>query len=76
MLVKLPVPLPSVVIPWLLVIVGFCVVLHTTPRTVTAKPPSEVILPPLIAVVAVILVTELVVNTGKPSCVVKDCSSP
>jgi hypothetical protein len=75
--VKIPVPVPLEVIPILLVIVGVCEVLHTTPRAVTAAPPSEVILPPVVAVVAVILVILFVVIVGIVGAnVVNDFSLP
>lgn len=45
-------PVPSVVL--LSLVVGLCDVLQQTPRTVTGSPPSDVTLPPPVAVVAVI----------------------
>ena len=68
---KLPVPVPLDVIPLLVSTVGFWLVLHTTPRAVTGAPPSEVMLPPLTADVAVMPVTPVVVKRVTPSCVVK-----
>ena len=62
LLVKLPVPLPSVV--WLSAVVGFCEVLQHTPRAVTVAPPSEVTLPPQVAEVSVTLLTAAVVTEG------------
>ena len=62
LLVKLPVPLPSVV--WLSAVVGFCEVLQHTPRAVTVAPPSEVTLPPQVAEVSVTLLTATVVTEG------------
>jgi hypothetical protein len=44
------VPVPSVVIV-VTAVVGFEVVPHTIPLTLTADPPSVVIFPPLVAVV-------------------------
>lgn len=44
--------------------VGFVVVLQQTPRAITVAPPSEVILPPVAAVVLVIDVTAVVVIVG------------
>ena len=44
--------------------VGLAVVLQHTPLTVIVAPPSEVILPPLVAVVAVTLVIGEVVKRG------------
>jgi hypothetical protein len=48
-LVKLPVPDPSLVV--LSPVVGFDVVAQQTPRIVTDEPPSSVIFPPDVAVV-------------------------
>ena len=61
LLVKLPVPLPSVV--WLPFTVGFCEVLQHTPRAVTVASPSDVTLPPQAAVVEVTLFTVVLVVT-------------
>jgi hypothetical protein len=63
LLVKIPFPLPSVVFV-VSAIVGFCVVLQTTPLAVTVAPPSDVILPPEILVVDVIAEIIAVVITG------------
>ena len=63
LLVKLPMPLPSVV--WLQLTVGFCEVLQHTPRAVTVAPPVAVTLPPQVAEVAMILLTMLVVTVGE-----------
>ena len=62
-LVNMPMPLPSVVLVDK-AMVGFAVVLQQTPRTVTAAPPSELIVPPLVAVIDVIAVTAVVVMVG------------
>ena len=62
LLTKVPVPLPSVV--WLPAVVGFDDVLQHTPLTVTVAPPSEVTLPPLVAVVWVILVAGVVITVA------------
>jgi len=62
LLVNVPVPVPSVV--WLPVVVGFVEVLQHTPRAVTVAPPSEVTLPPLVAVVWVISLAAVVVTVG------------
>ena len=59
---NLPGPVPSVVL--LAAVVGSLLVLQQTPRAVTAEPPSEVIFPPVAAVVAVILVTDERVTAG------------
>ena len=58
----MPVPVPSVV--WLSALVGFADVLQHTPLAVTADPPLEVTLPPLSAVVEVMLDTTVVVIVG------------
>jgi hypothetical protein len=60
--VKLPVPVAFEVL--LSAVVGFWLALQQTPREVTDAPPSEVISPPLVAVVAVILVTVATVTVG------------
>jgi hypothetical protein len=72
--VKIPVPVPSVVLE--LLIVGFAVVAQQTPLTVTAPPPSAVIFPPDVAVVVVIEVTVVVVSVGRAVAVVKTTSFP
>ena len=69
LLVKVPGPVPSVVFE--LVVVGFCVVAQHTPRAVTAEPPSDVIFPPLVAVVEVIAEGAVVVSVGATEVVVK-----
>ena len=74
LLVKLPVPLPLVV--WLLLIVGVDEVLQHTPRAVTVNPPSLVILPPLVAEVAAMLLAAVVVSVGIPFKVVKLFCAP
>ena len=56
-------PVPSFVLVGK-AMVGFIVVLQQTPRTVTAAPPSLLILPPLVAVVFVIAVIAVVVMIG------------
>jgi hypothetical protein len=58
LLIKLPVPVPSVVLEQ--PIVGFTVVAQHTPLTVTAPPPSVVMVPPEIADDKVIKVVEVV----------------
>ena len=62
-LVNVPIPVPSVVLVDKAT-VGFTVVLQQTPRTVTAAPPSEFIVPPLLAVVLVMADIAVVVITG------------
>ena len=68
LLVKTPEPEPSVVLET--AVVGFCVVAQHTPRAVTEEPPSDVILPPLMAVVEVIADGVAVVRTGATAVVV------
>ena len=60
MLVKLPGPVPSVVMK--LFVVGFAVVAQHTPLAVIAPPPSYVIFPPEIAVFWVIELIGVVVR--------------
>ena len=75
LLVKLPVPAPSVVL--LSAMVGAGPMLQQTPQAVTVEPPSEVTVPPLVAVVCAILLTADVVNTAMSTgCVVKDTALP
>jgi hypothetical protein len=62
LLVKLPVPVPSVVV--LSPVVGVDVVAQQTPRTVTAEPPSSVIFPPDVAVVEATEEIAVVVTVG------------
>ncbi len=61
-LVNVPVPVPSLV--QLPPTAGLADVLQQTPLTVTGAPPSEVMVPPLVAVVVVISVTVEVDTTG------------
>jgi hypothetical protein len=63
LLEKIPVPAPLLVV--LFVTVGLGEVLQQIPLAVTGVPPSEVILPPLIAVILVTEVATLVVNVAK-----------
>jgi len=74
LLTNTPVPLPSVVL--LSAIVGLGVVLQQTPLAVTVAPPSDVIFPPLVAVVWVIFVMAVVVMVGRSAIVVNDTSFP
>jgi hypothetical protein len=76
LLVKLPVPLPSVV--WLPAVVGLADVDQQTPKAVTAAPPSLLTVPPEAAEVAVMLDAAVVVTVGKTGAtpVVKVRSSP
>lgn len=62
LLVKAPVPVPSVVLKF--IVVGFWLVLQHTPLAVTVAPPSEVMFPPEEADVAVIEIMFVVVKTG------------
>ena len=62
LLVKVPVPLPLLVV--LLAVVGFWEVDQHTPRAVTVALPSLVTFPPLVAVVCVILEAASVVTVG------------
>ena len=62
LLIKTPVPLPSVV--WLSAVVGFGFVPQHTPRKITVAPPSDVTFPPLVAVVGHMFVTAVVVTVG------------
>jgi hypothetical protein len=62
LLVNVPDPEPSeVFVP---VIVGFWLVLQQTPLAVTGAPPSEEIVPPLVAVVWVMFVAVVVTTIG------------
>jgi hypothetical protein len=62
LLINCPVLLPSVVFES--AVVGFEDVLQQTPFAVIADLPSDVAIPPLVALVKVILVTGLVDNSG------------
>jgi hypothetical protein len=62
LLVKLPIPLPSIVFV-LSAAVGLLLVLQHTPRAVTAAPPSKLILPPLLAEVKFMLLIAIVLVT-------------
>ena len=57
-------------------VVGFAVVLQHTPLAVTEAPPSEVTLPPDVAVVDVIADMAVVVTVGATAPVVNETSSP
>ena len=59
---KLPVPVPSIVLEFAMV--GAPVVFQQTPRAVMVKPPSSITLPPEVAEVAEIFVTGDVVIAG------------
>ena len=63
LLVKAPGPTPFLVESF--ATVGFGEVLQQTPLAVTGVPPSEVILPPLIAVILVTEVATFVVKVAK-----------
>ena len=75
LLVKAPVPVPSLDLVERLM-VGLDAVPHTTPRAVTAAPPSEETFPPLLAVVAAMLLTVVVLRVGVLTVVVKDTWFP
>ena len=62
-LVKLPTPVPSVVL-LAKTIVGVVVVLQQTPVAVIVAPPSLEIVPPELAVVLVMALTAVVVRVG------------
>ena len=67
LLENVPVPVPSAVLKF--DIVGFAEVPQQTPRDVTLTPPSDVTIPPLEALVAVILLTTIEepnIGTVKP----------
>ena len=74
LLVKMPILALSVV--WMPLTVGFGKVSQQIPHTVTAAPPSNVMLPPLRAVVSHKILTALVVTVGVVSAVEKIISSP
>ena len=61
---NVPVPVPLLVFV-VKDMVGFVLVDHTTPLEVIAEPPSELIFPPELAVVAVIAEIEAVVIVGR-----------
>ena len=63
LLVKAPAPTPFLVESF--VTIGFGEVLQQIPLAITGVPPSEVILPPLIAVMLVTEVATLVVKVAK-----------
>jgi len=73
-LVKLPVPVPFVVL--LFKIVGEGEVFQHTPRAVMSAPPSFVTLPPLTALVEVIQEAVVVVTIGKMAVVIIISSFP
>ncbi len=73
-LVKLPVPAPSVV--FVLLIVGFEDVLQQTPLDVTGSPPSLEMLPPDIDEMEVIELGAEVVKVGSAPGVLKMISLP
>ena len=75
LLVKLPVPVPLTVLV-VNAIVGLAVVLQHTPLAVMAAPPSEVMFPPLVAVVVVMLLIVFVAIDGILVNVVNVCCVP
>ena len=74
LLVKLPVPVPLLVLV-ASAMVGFGAGLQTTPRAVTAAPPSEEMVPPLLAVAVPMALTAVVLSVGV-AVVVKETSFP
>jgi len=72
--VKIPVPVPSVVV-FNAPTTGLAVVAQQTPLAVTAPPPSAVTFPPATAVVNVTEVTVDVVTVGTPTGLVVNESS-
>jgi len=62
-LMKVPVPVPSLVLV-VSAVVGLTDVLQHTPRAVTVAPPSAVTLPPLVAVVCAMEVAAVVITAG------------
>ena len=70
-----PVPVPLLVFV-VKDTVGFCVVLHTIPRAVTAALPPAVTLPPPVAVVPVIPAIAEVVTVGGITSVVNVTCAP
>lgn len=74
LLVNAPEPVPSLVFGS--AVVGLAVVLQHTPLAVTDAPPSDTMLPPLLAVVSVIDVTSVVVIVGVVGAVLKSISLP
>ena len=76
LLVKAPVPVPSTVLVDN-AIVGFAVVLQQIPLTVMVAPLSDVMFPPLVAVVAVMADAAVVVSVGMVAAfVVNTLSAP
>ena len=73
-LVKLPAPVPSVVVESAMV--GAPVVFQQTPLAVTAAPPSNETSPPLNALFEIIVVAAVVVKVGMVGAEVKEISFP
>ena len=65
---KLPVPVPLLVFV-VKEMVGFVLVDHTTPLVVMEAPPSEVILPPVMAEVVVMELVNIVLTVGRTTSV-------
>ena len=65
---KVPVPVPLLVFV-VKDMVGLALVDHTTPLRVIAAPPSELILPPEVALVVVMELPDTVLNVGSTTCV-------
>ena len=68
-------PVPEPLETLVLSVVGFGLLLQHIPRSVTSAPPSEVIVPPLMAVIIVIEVASVVVNVAGTG-VVNEISCP
>ena len=75
LLVNAPVPVPSTVLV-ANAIVGLAVVLQQIPLAVMVTPPSEVMFPPLVAVVVVMPLIVFVVTVGIVVNVVNVCCVP
>ena len=71
LLLNVPVPVPSLVFE-VSAMVGFGEVLQTTPRAVTAEPPSALTFPPLVAELKLMLPTAVVLTVAGNANVVKE----
>ena len=75
LLLKVPIPVPSLVLV-VKAIVGLRAVLQHTPRAETVEPFAVVIFPPLLALVVVMLEEVVVLNVAKPLKVIKESCAP